>query len=126
MKMTLLDTAKTPEQWAQHLKATLGITISPRTIRDRAKETGNCRKLGRALLLTQSHFESLFETPCLNSSKEAITGTSEAVLKAAGNPSEEALAHLTKLLQKPNSRKSSEKIGNVLSLERTHQTRAQR
>ena len=62
---------KTPENWCEELLK-LGIVMSARTLRAKAREYGQYYALGRAMLLHPKHIDKIFkEEACrLNSLKE--------------------------------------------------------
>ena len=52
----LLDTARTPAQWAAIL-AQRGFDVSERTLRTRANQLGACHRLGRAMIITPDQLD---------------------------------------------------------------------
>ena len=110
---------KTPAGWVAYL-AEMGITVSERTLRERARATGACKLLGKTMILLPEHIDQLFEAPecrSKNTSGDA-SGGFKADLATATNTSEKALEHLTKLSRKPRSTSSTGRRGNVVSLDR--------
>jgi len=58
--MQSFEDALTPEEWRKKLKKT-GAAISARALRTKAREHGQYYSLGRAMLLSSRHIESLFK-----------------------------------------------------------------
>lgn len=55
---TIVDGAKTPEEWCALLRQQ-GAQVSARTLRTKARETGQYLSLGRAMLLNPNHMAAL-------------------------------------------------------------------
>jgi hypothetical protein len=119
-----LSAGKTPPQWVAEF-ADRGIDISERRLREDARRLGAYAILGRTLVLYPEHIDLIFEAkPCHSKSTNAgANGGSVAELMASTGTSTEALAHLTKQSRQRKSGRSNGKRGNVLSLEKTRQSR---
>jgi hypothetical protein len=118
----IMTEGKTPEQWKVSL-ADLGIEISERTLRERARALGACKMLGKAMILLPEHIDAIFEEPsCLSNStpaKASIGSVDELLILAS--TSEEALEHLTRTSQRRKSGPSKPRRGNVVSLAQMRQ-----
>ncbi|MBD3816936.1 hypothetical protein M4578_18830 [Salipiger sp. P9] len=57
---TVVDGAKTPEEWCAMLRQQ-GAHVSARTLRAKARETGQYLSLGRAMLLNPKHLAVLLQ-----------------------------------------------------------------
>lgn len=98
----ILDTGKTPEEWALVL-GERGLKISARNLREKANRLGACYKLGGAMIITPEQIDIILQEgqPCrLKSISGGQRGTQGATLncKGGGSPSTigAALAHLQK------------------------------
>ncbi|AUQ63185.1 hypothetical protein PhaeoP57_02173 [Phaeobacter inhibens] len=58
--MQSFEDALTPEEWCKKLQKT-GAAISARALRTKAREHGQYYSLGRAMLLSSAHVESLLK-----------------------------------------------------------------
>lgn len=96
----ILDRAKTPEYWSE-LLAEKGIILSPRTLRELAKQFGACHKLGRVTLITPEQIDFIIESkkvcrlsliPAARSGGRAAVSSTTA--RRSPNTIDAALAHL--------------------------------
>lgn len=55
-----LDNMLTPEEWCRKLSKS-GASVSPRALRSKAREHGQFYSLGRAMLLSAGHIETLLK-----------------------------------------------------------------
>jgi hypothetical protein len=120
----IMADGKTPAQWVDEL-AGLGIEVSERTLRARARALGACKMLGSAMILLPGHIDQIFEEPLCRSNRtleDAPGGLGDALLIATST-SERALERLTKLSRKPPSGNSNGRRGNVVSLAPTRRDR---
>ena len=123
MTPRILSEGKTPAGWVAELSAA-GVEISERTLREKARQLGAYRSLGNAIVLLPEHIDQIFEEPACPTRKElsssthaAATGGSKAVDLITTDISERALARLTELSRKPNSKKYTGRRGSVVSLD---------
>ena len=118
----ILQHGKTPEEWVAQF-AERGVQLSPRTLREKARQLNAFCSLGNAMFLKPEHIDRIFEeSSChLKSINEAEHGGSVDELTAATVTSSEALRHLKKQSQKQSSGKSSGKPNNVRSLAKMRQ-----
>lgn len=56
----LVDIGKTPEQWSE-LLCSRGIHLTPRTLRAKAREYGQYYSMGRVMILTPDHLETMLK-----------------------------------------------------------------
>ena len=114
----ILAEGKTPSQWVAELEAR-GLSVSERTLRERARQLGACRLLGNAMILLPEHIDRIFEEPACRSShtSEAAHGGSVDTLLMAADMSDRALERLTRNSQRRPSAKSKQQRGNVVSLD---------
>ena len=119
-----IEQGRTPSQVVADFAAK-GITVSERAVREKARELGACRILGKAMILLPEHIDLIFEAPeCQNATDTGSSSTfgeqlggSRGALKARTNTTAKALEHLTNLSRKPKSANLRRKPSNVLSLD---------
>jgi hypothetical protein len=58
--MTILTSGRTPEEWSD-IFAARGLTVGARLIRERARALGACHVLGKAMLITESQMDLIWE-----------------------------------------------------------------
>lgn len=98
--------------------AAKGLTVSERSIRERARQTGYCRVQGKALFFLDEDIALLLEAmrpepkPCLTSTSAAPSGTTRLPSKGSGFA--QVRARLTK--SSPPTPPSSTKTANVVPL----------
>ncbi len=56
--MAKLEDILTPEEWCKKLRKS-GASVSPRALRSKAREHGQFYSLGRAMMLTTEHIETI-------------------------------------------------------------------
>ncbi|MGZ2258537.1 hypothetical protein [Roseobacter sp. A03A-229] len=59
-QVNTLDEMLTPEEWCRKLSK-LGASVSPRALRSKAREHGQFYSLGRAMLLSAGHVETIMK-----------------------------------------------------------------
>ncbi|PCJ08753.1 MAG: hypothetical protein COB16_06575 [Rhodobacteraceae bacterium] len=106
-----LDHGKTPAEWAEILCGR-GVTVTERTIREKANKLSTCGKLGKEMLILPEHLDEMFmeDQSCHSKSiPEGASGGSRAGLNTkvcqSLDTTDKALVHLHKLAQ-PNGPKS--------------------
>lgn len=118
----ILDTGKSPEEWADILAAR-GITISPRTLREKANALGACHKLGRAMIITPDQMDLILQggTPCRSKSMPVVlpggfgAGSNSTESRSPATTAA-ALAHLKKQAQGTGAGRKKSGRSGVISL----------
>lgn len=100
--LSLLDEAKTPAEWVEILFEK-GITYSERSLREKANKLGACAKLGRTMLITPSHMETILKdsVKCRSNPTDATakSGGSKAELTTTASPSPDIISAALELSQ---------------------------
>ena len=124
MVARILQDGKTPAQWVDALAA-MGVDVSERTLRERARSLGACRVLGKAMILLPEHIDLIFEEPeqCRSRNTSAtVSGGSVEELQMVTDMSAEALEHLTRRSRPAKSATSKTRRAPKLSLVHTHRS----
>lgn len=114
--VSILDRAMSPEMAVARL-AELGLHISERSLRKKARELGACRVFGKAMILLPEHLEILLESPC--PSKSTIATASGGIgVRLPDDGYTQALARLTKKQQSVSRTEPKPENSNVTLMAR--------
>lgn len=101
-----LDAGNTPAQWVDILQSR-NITVSERTLRERANRLRACHRIGRAMIITADQMETILKDsqPCPSSHTHADqdggpAGVSNITARRSANTTGAALEHLHKQARK--------------------------